>query len=144
VSEELLRSVNHIPPRMLVKAGSTLLVPRTDRRQEDVPEHLADNATLAFAPDTPPARKVSVKAGKRGESVASVARRYRLNVNQVAQWNDISAAGKFKPGQAITLFLPAGKASAKSGSSSRARAAKPAAATRKVASQPTRARPARK
>jgi membrane-bound lytic murein transglycosylase D len=144
VSEELLRSVNHIPPRMLVKAGSTLLVPRTDRRQEDVPEHLADNATLAFAPDTPPPRKVSLKAGKRGESVASVAKRYRLSVNQVAQWNDIPAAGKFKPGQAITLFLPAGKASAKGGSASPARAAKPAAGTRKVASQPTRARPARK
>ena len=30
ISEATLREVNHIPPRMLIKAGSTLVVPRSD------------------------------------------------------------------------------------------------------------------
>jgi membrane-bound lytic murein transglycosylase D len=91
VSEELLRDVNHIPPRMLVKAGSTLLVPRNERRKDDVPEHLADNAVLTFAPDLPPQRRVSVKAGKKGDSVAAVAKRYGVSAAQVAQWNKAMA-----------------------------------------------------
>ena len=37
-----LREVNRIPPRMLVKQGSTLLVPRNESRHVDVVEHVAD------------------------------------------------------------------------------------------------------
>src|SRR5512143_3170627 len=54
MSEEQLRSVNRIPPRMLVKAGSTLLVPRSPHRSADVSEEIADNATMMLAPDRPP------------------------------------------------------------------------------------------
>ena len=50
VSEATLREVNAIPPRMLVKSGSTLVVPRGSAVAADVPEHLAENAALALAP----------------------------------------------------------------------------------------------
>jgi len=50
MDEATLRDVNRIPPRMLVKAGSTLLVPRGEHRQTDVPSELADNATMALSP----------------------------------------------------------------------------------------------
>ena len=122
VSEQLLREINRIPPRMVVKAGSTLLVPRTEHRAADVSEQVAENATIALAPDVPPPRKLTLKAGRKGETVASVARRYRVSAQQVAQWNDIAAKGRFKPGEAITVFVPAG--------SRFATAAKPAAKTR--------------
>lgn len=107
VSEALLREVNHIPPRMLVRAGSTLLVPRTEHRAEDVPENVADNAAIVLAPDVPPLRKLTLKAGRKGESVASVARRYRVSAQQVAQWNDVAANGRFKAGRTIMVFVPA-------------------------------------
>lgn len=58
--EALFREVNAIPPRMLVKAGSTLLVPRGGT-QRDVSEHVADSATLALAPEVQPNRKASGK-----------------------------------------------------------------------------------
>ena len=106
MSEAQLRDINRIPPRMLVKAGSTLLVPRTAGRNADVSEHLAENATMALAPDVPPTRRVVQRAGKRGESVASVARRNGVSVAQVAQWNGLSASGSFKPGASIVLNLP--------------------------------------
>jgi membrane-bound lytic murein transglycosylase D len=41
--EARLREINKIPARMLVKAGSTLLVPRSESRVADVSPHIADN-----------------------------------------------------------------------------------------------------
>jgi membrane-bound lytic murein transglycosylase D len=105
MSETELRTVNHIPPRMLVKAGSTLLVPRGANRMADVSEHLADNALMTLAPDVPPLKKVTLRAGKRGESVASVAKRYRTSASQVAQWNQVSASSTFKAGSSIVVYV---------------------------------------
>jgi membrane-bound lytic murein transglycosylase D len=131
VSEQLLRDVNRIPPRMLVKAGSTLLVPRTEQRAADVPEQVAENATIALAPDVPPPRKLTLKAGRKGETVASVARRYKVSAQQVAQWNDIAANGRFKPGHAITVFVPANSRFAAAPAASAADQAEHAAAPAK-------------
>ncbi|NRF69932.1 transglycosylase SLT domain-containing protein [Aquincola sp. S2] len=113
MDETQLRNVNHIPSGMLVKAGSTLLVPRDAKRPLDVTEDLAHNAMLALAPDRPPLRRVSFKAGKKGDSVAAVARRYRLAPAQVAAWNDVNTQAMFKPGQAIVVMLAGSSSSAK-------------------------------
>jgi len=110
-TEANLREINRIPPRMLVKAGSTLLVPRSEHRQADVSGQVADNAMMALAPDLPPMRRVSFKAGKR-DTVASIAKRYRLSAAQVAQLNKVSAGASFKRGQTVVVMVPtkAGKA----------------------------------
>jgi len=105
MDEPDLRAVNNIPKGMLVKAGSTLLVPRGAHRTEDVAEHIADNATLALAPDAPPLRKISFQAGKKGDSVAAVAQRYSLRPEQVAQWNGTSVGAHFKPGQTVSVMV---------------------------------------
>ena len=104
MSEEQLREVNRIPPRMLVKVGSTLLVPRGAHREADVSLEIADNATMSLAPDAPPLRKMSLKAGKK-DSVASMARRYRVSAAQVAHWNGVGPGASFKPGQTIIVFV---------------------------------------
>ncbi len=105
MDEDQLRAVNNIPKGMLVKAGSTLLVPRAAHRTEDVAGHIADHATLALAPDVQPLRKISFKAGKKGDTVAAVARRYRVRADQVAQWNGTSAGARFKPGQTVVVMV---------------------------------------
>jgi len=112
ISEEELRAVNLIPNRMLVKAGSTLLVPRSAQMTDDVAEHIAENATMQLAPDLPPLRKVTVRAGKKGETVAALARRYRVSAAQVAHWNDIAASGRFKGGENVVLMLAGAPAAA--------------------------------
>ena len=124
MSEAQLREVNRIPPRMLVKAGSTLLVPRDAHRQADVSIDVADNATMALAPDVPPLRKVSLKAGRK-DSVASVARRQHVSAVQLAQWNHLSPAASFRPGQIIVVFVAA--------KAPRAKAVHTAAASRRSA-----------
>ncbi|GAP34626.1 transglycosylase SLT domain-containing protein [Piscinibacter sakaiensis] len=106
MNEVALRELNRIPPRMLVKAGSTLLVPRGVARTADVSEHVADHATMALAPDLPPMRRIALRAGKRGETVAGIARRYKVSATQVAQWNKTSPQAKFRAGQTIVVFVP--------------------------------------
>ena len=112
MSEEVLREVNHIPLRMLVTGGSTLLVPRAQHRQADVSEHLADHATMALAPDGPVLRKLSLRAGSN-DSVASVAKRYRVSALQVGQWNNVGSVASFKAGQTIVVFVAAKAVAAK-------------------------------
>lgn len=105
MSEASLRDVNHIPPKMLVKAGSALLVPRSVQREQDVSESVADNAMMALAPDLPPMRRMSFRAGKR-DTVAGIAKRYHVSPQQVAQWNRTSASATFSRGQTIVVFVP--------------------------------------
>ncbi|MBP7132608.1 MAG: transglycosylase SLT domain-containing protein [Aquabacterium sp.] len=103
--ESTLREVNRIPPKMLVKAGSTLLVHRSEQRGRDVSESLADNAMMALAPDVPPLRRMALKAGKR-DTVRSVAKRYGISVEQVAAWNKVSKTARFKRGERIVVYVP--------------------------------------
>ncbi len=104
MTEADLRGVNNIPPRMLIKAGSTLLVPRTPQMDNDVASHVADNAQVNFAPELV-TRRTTVKA-RKGESVATVARRYGLSPASVAEWNKVGANAAFKLGQQVVVFLP--------------------------------------
>ncbi|AMO21623.1 transglycosylase SLT domain-containing protein [Ramlibacter solisilvae] len=134
MSEADLRSVNTIPPRMLIKAGSVLIVPRTTKNQDDVSGHVADNGQLNLAPEAV-LRRTTVKAGKH-DTVASIARRYKLNAGQVAEWNNVGASAAFRAGQQVVLFLP-------SKATSRSVKARPAAA-RPSAQATTVRKPAKK
>ena len=104
MSEADLRSVNNIPPRMLIKAGSALMVPRSTTTRQDVSAHLADNGQLALTPEIV-TRRTTVRAGKR-DTVHSLAQRYRVSADNVAQWNDVKAGAVFKAGQQVVMFLP--------------------------------------
>lgn len=135
MSEAELREINRIPPKMLVKAGSTLLVQRAETRAADVPEHVADNAHMALAPDVPPLRKVAIRA-RKGDTVAALAKRYRVSANQIAAWNRIDDGTRFRKAQALVIWVPTGSkiapvaegralAKAKAGKSVRMAAASP-------------------
>jgi membrane-bound lytic murein transglycosylase D len=104
MNENDMRTVNSIPPRMLIKAGSVLIVPRRSGSETDVTSHVADNGQLSFAPETVMHRTV-IRAGKR-DTVASIAGRYKLSASQVADWNSVGTSASFKPGQQVVLHLP--------------------------------------
>ncbi|MEY4711622.1 MAG: hypothetical protein RIS88_1072 [Pseudomonadota bacterium] len=104
MSEPEFRSVNNIPPRMLIRAGSTVLAPRGAAVVADVTSRIADNAQLRLSPEAG-ARRTTVKAGKQ-DSVTSIAARYRVKAADVARWNGVELSARFVPGQAVTLELP--------------------------------------
>ncbi|MBS7807063.1 transglycosylase SLT domain-containing protein [Variovorax sp. PCZ-1] len=119
MAEDQFRSINNIPPRMLIKAGSTLLVPRgSSQLNQDVSAQVADNAQISLAPEIV-LRRASVKA-RKGDTVASIARRYNVSAAQVAQWNKVSAGAALKANQAVVMYLPV-KAKAKSVTRAKAR-----------------------
>jgi membrane-bound lytic murein transglycosylase D len=126
MDEDDLREVNAIPPRMLVQAGSTLLIARGKHRDADVPVRLADTAMISFAPDGPALKRVALKVGKSGDSVAAVAKRYAVSAQQVAQWNKVAVNGRLAPGSTVVVFVPNTKGAptrvAKAAPSSRAKA----------------------
>ena len=104
MSEAELRNINRIPPRMNIRAGSSLLVPRAAHVAQDVTERVADTGQVTLAPEITLKRTVR-KAGKR-DSVASIAKRYNLSAQSVAGWNKVSASAAFKAGQQVVLYLP--------------------------------------
>jgi membrane-bound lytic murein transglycosylase D len=79
MSESALREINNIPARsVVIKAGSTLLVPRSANKQEDVTAHVADNGQLSLnAPTaraknrTPSTKPATPRIGASAKSSAS-------------------------------------------------------------------------
>jgi membrane-bound lytic murein transglycosylase D len=53
----------------------------------------------------------SIRAGK-ADTVATLAKRFNVSPANLAQWNKVAANAKFKPGQALVIFVnvPAGSA----------------------------------
>jgi membrane-bound lytic murein transglycosylase D len=111
MSEADFRAVNNIPPRMLIKTGSAMLAPRSAKMADDVSVQIAETGQVSLAPEIV-TRRTSVKA-RKGESVASIARRYKLPVADVASWNQVSAKSLFKAGEQVVVFLPVHAAGAR-------------------------------
>ena len=137
MSEAEFRSVNNIPAGMVIKPGSTLLIPRGAKVEQDVSEQVADHGQITLAPDIV-LRKTAIKA-RKGETVASIAKRYRINAAQVAQWNGTNAGAAFKAGQSVVVYLPVrAVAKSKSGGRSVAKASARGKAVARSASKPVR------
>jgi len=101
---EVIREVNNIPPRMVLKAGSTVLVPRPEEQERDIAQEVAESATLAMEPDRPPTRRISIKVGKH-DTLASIAARNGVSVDDVKSWNKLSRESVSR-GQSLTLHVP--------------------------------------
>ncbi len=107
LSEARLREINRIPKGMLIRAGSTLLVPRPQERQSDVSPVLADTARISLAPDGPRLQRKVVRAKAQGERLNALASRYGVSARNVAAWNGLPVNALLKPRQAVVLMLPA-------------------------------------
>ena len=110
MSEADLRYVNRIPHGMLIRAGSTLLVPRPAHQERDVTERVADNGQLHLARERSArknqgVRRTVLKVGRRGDTVANIAQRYRLPISSVARWNKVSEKATFKPGAKVVVYM---------------------------------------
>lgn len=70
VRANVIKSVNHIPGNMLVRAGSTLLIPKTARTEDnDISQRVVDNASLSLAPAY--VKKISKRGNNRLAYVSS-------------------------------------------------------------------------
>jgi membrane-bound lytic murein transglycosylase D len=134
--ESDLRSLNKIPPGMLVKAGSTLLVPRMGHTQANVPEHVADHAQLALQAEKVLRR--STVTVKKGETLATLAKRVRHDADDLAKWNKLSATAALKAGQALVVFTEVSVAAAAPRRDNNVKHVAPQSSRKAVAPQPSR------
>ena len=44
--------------------------------------------------------------GKRGDSVAAVAKRHGVSATQVAQWNNLAPDARLRPGSTVVVYVP--------------------------------------
>lgn len=101
---DVVREVNAIPAKMIVKAGSTILVPKTAKSsEENIPQQIAEDAQLRIERADPGTKKVVIKIGKK-ENLASIAKRYKLSVADIKSWNDLNK-DQIKPGQKLVLHI---------------------------------------
>lgn len=102
---EALREANRIPPKMRLKAGSTILVPKTaESMNSDISVEVLETARLAVEPDVPDSRKVYVKVGKR-DSLASIAHRHKVSVADLKEWNNLRSDSVAR-GKSLVLHMP--------------------------------------
>ncbi len=93
-SPDVIRQANNIPPKSVLKFGSTILVPKTTGYGDIAPE-LVENARLVLEKDQPATRLVHVPI-KKSAKLASIAKRYCVSVADLKNWNKINGdtAGK--------------------------------------------------
>ncbi len=110
---QVIRDANNIPPKMVLTAGSTILVPRMeDSGQKDITQEVADNAVLAMAPDMPEGKRIHLTVKKR-DTLQSLASRYKVTTAQIKSWNDLHH-DKLAVGQKLELHVRMTRTVAKS------------------------------
>jgi membrane-bound lytic murein transglycosylase D len=110
MTEAELREVNRIPARMLVRKGSTLLVPRNGRGHEDVSVEIADNARMLLAPEYQPRKRVKAKVrAKGGKALTAVSTKATGKKNVAKSNSSTKRTAQAEPGRPVKL---SGKADA--------------------------------
>ena len=127
-----------MPPRPVDQDRRTGRTAEEGDEQSETRPDQAEQPEREIVGEAPPLRRVTLKAGK-ADTVASIAARYKVRAEQVAQWNKVGSGARFKPGQAIVVYsaapavvakaAPAKRAAPRAKAPTRTAAAKPAART---------------
>jgi len=103
-SAGVIKDVNQVPANMMVKAGSTLLIPKTGQTQDnDISQMVTDHASLTVARDN--VRKMNVTAS-RSDTLNTIAKRYRVSTAQLKDWNNLKS-DSLKAGQKLQIEVAA-------------------------------------
>lgn len=101
---DVLREVNNIPPKMVLKAGSTILVPKSERNADkDIAPEVAASASIVVERDGPTSKRITVKVGKK-DTLASLAKKHHVSVAQIKTWNKLKSE-KLATGSKLELQI---------------------------------------
>ncbi|MDR0934538.1 MAG: transglycosylase SLT domain-containing protein [Burkholderiaceae bacterium] len=113
---DVIRHANHIPSRMALKFGSTVLVPKLassgNRNETDIAPEVSANGKLVLERIGAPTRIVKVKVRKK-DSLASIAKRYKTSVDDIKSWNQLTS-NRVASGSILRVHVPAKAAPAPS------------------------------
>lgn len=101
---EFIREVNMIPASMLVKAGSTILVPKSEKApDQDISPEIADKAQLVIEKGIT-TRQIHYRVGKK-DNLNSIAQRYKVSVADLKNWNNLRR-DNVSAGQNLQIQVP--------------------------------------
>ncbi len=103
VSASELKRVNGIAASKRVAGGGTILVPSQNADNYELPEQIHPEAYVAAPAPRVTALRHTVR---RGQSLTSVARRYRVSVNQLIAWNNLRGR-RVVAGQVLSIHKSA-------------------------------------
>lgn len=93
-SPDTIRSANLIPSQMVLKFGSTVLVPKpnltSNQHTQDIAPEIAATGKISLERIGSPTRIVKVRV-KRKMPLASIAKRYRTSVINLKSWNHLTS-----------------------------------------------------
>ena len=119
VDVDTLRQINGIPKGMRIKAGSTVLIPKTSHRAGDVSSAMAENASLSLEKPPPPAPKCpkpvkGAKANKNTKCVApKAASKGNSSANNAASQHKSASTGLAKSAKNGSSAASSSKGAAK-------------------------------
>ncbi len=141
IGEQQLREANRVPPRYRLAPGSTILIPRDETMEDDIPVASLD-AHFALVPEHANLRKVTYRV-RRGDTLHGVARRWGVDEKDIIVWNHLTAPTLFA-GQRLELTVPAPKARAREAAGRQEMARRARKGPRSRRRQPRRAPPSRR
>jgi membrane-bound lytic murein transglycosylase D len=102
---KVIRDVNNLPANVVVRAGSTLLVPKlANAATQNITREVADSAVLHYEPLNPPGKRMVIKVRKR-DTLYGIAKRYKVTISELKKWNNLKL-DRLQLGQTLKLFLP--------------------------------------
>jgi len=122
---DVIRLANHIPSRMILKFGSTVLVPKlassSSKIEKDISPEVAATGKIALERIGAPTRIVKVTVRKQ-DDLASIAKRYKTSVSDIKSWNKL-ASNRVASGTILSVHVPVSAAPAKKASTAKSRPA---------------------
>ena len=112
VSRQDLADANFLPLRAVLRPGQRLIIPRAPGGLATAVQAPADDARPVSRPKvsaTRPGAAASVThIVRKGDTLATIARRYRTTVAELRRWNK-NAGGRLTPGDHLTIRSPANR-----------------------------------
>ncbi|MFO7766414.1 MAG: LysM peptidoglycan-binding domain-containing protein [Pelovirga sp.] len=96
VTQKQLRVWNHLGWSNMLRPGQVLVVSRPS------------NQVPPPATTEQPTTRMTYKV-EPGDTLWGIGRRFAINIDQIRQWNDLAREHILRPGQELTLIVPAGR-----------------------------------
>lgn len=103
VKPDFIREVNFIPLKTMVKAGSTVLIPKSEHSPDhDIATDVAEHAQLVLEKQRP-TRLITIRI-RKNENLQTIAHRYAISVAQLKTWNRLKTE-KLSADQSIRVTV---------------------------------------
>ncbi len=103
----VLRQINHLGSKDNLPYGADIAVPNGSKRNKTAKKDEDDRPVALISPETFSfnQKKRIFYVTQKGDSVAAIAKAFRILPNQIAIWNDLDVWAKLRPNMFLQVFV---------------------------------------